>query len=144
VFTRPDDLTAGQIRAEIAASWNFAAETLSYLPVGFGSHHWRAATGTAIDSGALALFRMWYDLSEIAGYIELFRPHMTTPRTPRSRGRTWSTSCGQPNAGRGCGCPLRNGMQHLPGLEPGWITSNFLLPSAVISTPGLRGWMSLG
>jgi spectinomycin phosphotransferase len=31
------------------------------------------ATGTAIDSGALALFRMWYDLAEIAGYIELFR-----------------------------------------------------------------------
>jgi spectinomycin phosphotransferase len=31
------------------------------------------ATGMAIDSGALALFRMWYDLSEIAGYIELFR-----------------------------------------------------------------------
>ena len=31
------------------------------------------ATGNVIDSGALALFRMWYDLSEIAGYIELFR-----------------------------------------------------------------------
>src|SRR5262249_28680941 len=28
------------------------------------------ATGTAIDFGALELFRMWYDLSEIAGYIE--------------------------------------------------------------------------
>jgi len=43
VFTRPEDLTEGQIRAELVASWNFAAETLSYLPVGFGSHHWRAA-----------------------------------------------------------------------------------------------------
>ena len=31
------------------------------------------ATGTVIDSGALALFRMWYDLSEIAGYIDMFR-----------------------------------------------------------------------
>jgi hypothetical protein len=31
------------------------------------------ATGTVIDSGALALCRMWYELSEIAGYIELFR-----------------------------------------------------------------------
>jgi len=39
VFTRPDDLTEGHIRAELAASWNFAAQTLSYLPVGFGSHH---------------------------------------------------------------------------------------------------------
>lgn len=31
------------------------------------------ATGTEIDDSALALFRMWYDLSEIAGYIDLFR-----------------------------------------------------------------------
>src|SRR5215472_674409 len=31
------------------------------------------ATGTAVDSAALALFRMWYDLSEIVGYICLFR-----------------------------------------------------------------------
>ena len=44
VFTRPDDLTEGQIRAELAASWNFAAQTLSYLPVGFGSHHWQPTT----------------------------------------------------------------------------------------------------
>lgn len=31
------------------------------------------ATGTAVDAAALALFRMWSDLSEIAGYICLFR-----------------------------------------------------------------------
>jgi spectinomycin phosphotransferase len=31
------------------------------------------ATGTVIDTEALALFRMWYDLSEIAGYLDLFR-----------------------------------------------------------------------
>ncbi len=30
------------------------------------------ATGNVVDGGAIALFRMWYDLSEIAGYIELF------------------------------------------------------------------------
>ena len=42
VFTRPDDLSEGQIRAELAASWNFAAHTVSYLPVGFGCHHSRA------------------------------------------------------------------------------------------------------
>jgi spectinomycin phosphotransferase len=61
------------------------------------------ATGTAIDSGALPLFRMWYDLSEIAGYINCSVPHMTTPTTLRSRGRTLSTSCGPPNAGRNFG-----------------------------------------
>ena len=37
------------------------------------------ATGTAIDTDALALFRMWYDLSEIAGDLDLFRaPHDDT------------------------------------------------------------------
>lgn len=44
-----------------------------------------AATGTVIDHGALALFRMWYDLSEIAGYIGLFRgPHDDTEDTAQS------------------------------------------------------------
>jgi hypothetical protein len=32
-----------------------------------------AATGTAIDTGALALYRMWYDLAEISLYIRWFR-----------------------------------------------------------------------
>jgi hypothetical protein len=32
-----------------------------------------AATGTAIDAGALALYRMWYDLAEISLYIRWFR-----------------------------------------------------------------------
>ena len=32
-----------------------------------------AATGTAIDTGALALYRMWYDLAEISEYIRWFR-----------------------------------------------------------------------
>jgi hypothetical protein len=57
VFTRPDDLTERQIRAELAASWNFAAQTLSYLPVGFGSHHWRAT-----DTAGNHLFLIVHDL----------------------------------------------------------------------------------
>jgi spectinomycin phosphotransferase len=32
-----------------------------------------ATTGTAIDTDALALYRMWYDLAEISGYIGWFR-----------------------------------------------------------------------
>ena len=47
--------------------WQLAGTDLSVLAA------YTEATGTAIDSGALALFRMWYDLSEIAGYSELFR-----------------------------------------------------------------------
>jgi hypothetical protein len=43
------------------------------------------ATGTVVDSNALALFRMWYDLAEIAGYIELFRAaHGDTEDTAES------------------------------------------------------------
>jgi spectinomycin phosphotransferase len=57
VFTRPADLTDGQIRAELAAGWDFAAETLSYLPVGFGCHHWHAA-----DTAGRQLFLIAHDL----------------------------------------------------------------------------------
>lgn len=43
------------------------------------------ATGTLSDDDALALFRMWYDLSEIAGYLGLFRsPHDDTEDTAES------------------------------------------------------------
>jgi hypothetical protein len=60
VFTRPDDLSEGQIRAELAASWNFAAEELSYLPVGFGSHHWLAT-----DAVGRRLFLIVHDLPQM-------------------------------------------------------------------------------
>jgi hypothetical protein len=57
VFTRPDDLRDEQIRSELAAGWDFAAGTLSYLPVGFGSHHWLAT-----DSAGRQLFLIVHDL----------------------------------------------------------------------------------
>jgi spectinomycin phosphotransferase len=60
VFTRPDDLTDRQIRGELSAGWSFAAETLSYLPVGFGSHHWRA-----IDAVGRQLFLTVHDLHQM-------------------------------------------------------------------------------
>ena len=60
MFTRPGDLTDGQIRAELAASWNFAAEALSYLPVGFGGHHWRAT-----DAAGRHLFLTVHDLPQM-------------------------------------------------------------------------------
>lgn len=46
MFTRPDDLTDRQIVTELAVGWRFHAETCSYLPVGFGSHHWLATDAT--------------------------------------------------------------------------------------------------
>jgi spectinomycin phosphotransferase len=60
VFTRPEDLTEGQIRAELAAGWSFAAETLSYLPVGFGCHHWHAT-----DAAGRQLFLIVHDLRQM-------------------------------------------------------------------------------
>ncbi len=47
--------------------WALAATDASILAA------YTAATGVAVDSDALALYRMWYDLAEIAGYISLFR-----------------------------------------------------------------------
>ncbi len=44
-----------------------------------------AATGAQIDRDALALYRMWYDLIEIGGYLRLFRaPHGLTADTEES------------------------------------------------------------
>jgi spectinomycin phosphotransferase len=60
VFTQPDDLTEGQIRAELATSWDFAADGLSYLPVGFGCHHWLAA-----DAAGRQLFLIVHDLPQM-------------------------------------------------------------------------------
>jgi hypothetical protein len=43
------------------------------------------ATGTTIDREALTLYRLWWDLSEIAGYLDLFRaPHDETADTRES------------------------------------------------------------
>ena len=57
VYTRPDDLTDGQIVAELAAGWGFHAEACTYLPVGFGSHHWLAT-----DAVGHQLFLVAHDL----------------------------------------------------------------------------------
>jgi spectinomycin phosphotransferase len=57
VLTRPDDLADGQIVAELAGSWGFYAEACSYLPVGFGSHHWLVT-----DADGSQLFLIVHDL----------------------------------------------------------------------------------
>jgi hypothetical protein len=86
VFTRPDDLADGQIRAELATGWNFAAETLSYLPAGFGSHHWLAA-----DAAGCQLFLIVHDL----------------PRMLHSRLDTADAAFGRLETAFGCALSLR-------------------------------------
>jgi len=60
VLTRPTDLDDEQIREQLAAHWDFAPVRLSYLPVGFGSHHWHAA-----DADGQELFLVVHDLTKM-------------------------------------------------------------------------------
>ena len=57
------------------------------------------ATGVALVEERLDYYRLWYDLFEIAGYIDLFRAATPTPPTRPSRGRTSSTSSNRRGAG---------------------------------------------
>jgi spectinomycin phosphotransferase/16S rRNA (guanine(1405)-N(7))-methyltransferase len=43
VLTRPAALSDDDVMAEVAAGWGVTLDSVEYLAVGFGSHHWRAA-----------------------------------------------------------------------------------------------------
>jgi spectinomycin phosphotransferase len=59
--------------------WHLANDDRSVL------HRYAAATGTEIDGQALTLYRLWWDLAEIGGYLALFRfPHENTADTRES------------------------------------------------------------
>ena len=59
--------------------WMLADEDDSVLPA------YMAATGVEIDDHALDLYRLWYDLAEIGGYLTLFRSrHGETADTEES------------------------------------------------------------
>jgi spectinomycin phosphotransferase len=51
VLTEPDDLDPSQLRAVLERHWRLRGAELVYLPVGFGSHHWRA-----VDSRGMGRF----------------------------------------------------------------------------------------
>jgi len=59
--------------------WDLAGGDASLLD------YYAAATGTEIDDGALSLYRLWFDLAEVGGYLRLFRsPHDDTADTRES------------------------------------------------------------
>ncbi len=59
--------------------WSLAERDKSLLA------RYSSATGVEIDEDALALYRLWYDLVEIGGYLRLFRaPHGLTADTEES------------------------------------------------------------
>jgi spectinomycin phosphotransferase len=41
--TRPPGITDAALRTSLSVGWGIEARTLDHAPVGFGSHHWRAA-----------------------------------------------------------------------------------------------------
>ncbi len=56
--------------------WDLASDGASLL------EYYAAATGTQIDEQALSLYRLWYDLAEVGGYLSLFHaPHEDTADT---------------------------------------------------------------
>jgi spectinomycin phosphotransferase len=59
VFTQPADLAEDLLSAALSEGWGLRPTSLSYMAVGFGSHHW-----LAVDSGGLSLFATVDDLSD--------------------------------------------------------------------------------
>ncbi len=47
MFTRPDDLSDHTVAAAVRDGWGIGVTAIEYAPVGFGSHHWRAANPSA-------------------------------------------------------------------------------------------------
>jgi Phosphotransferase enzyme family len=58
VFTKPDDLPDSVLAGALQDLWGFAAASLEYQPVGFGSHHWLAT-----DAAGRRLFATADDLA---------------------------------------------------------------------------------
>ena len=59
MFTQPEDLPEALLSDALSEGWGFRPARLSYLAVGFGSHHW-----LAVDSGGVKLFVTVDDLNE--------------------------------------------------------------------------------
>lgn len=45
MFTPPDDLSDQHVGEAVRAHWNVDVNEVSYVPVGFGSHHWQIRAG---------------------------------------------------------------------------------------------------
>ena len=52
MFTRPEDLTDGEVRAALELGWALEVTAIEHAPVGFGSHHWCSPRQT--DAGGFA------------------------------------------------------------------------------------------
>ena len=48
MHTEPGDLPESALRASLEAGWSLRVGTLTYRPVGFGSHHWELTDTTGV------------------------------------------------------------------------------------------------
>jgi spectinomycin phosphotransferase len=48
VLTEPEDLDRAELRALLERHWGLGGAQLAYMPVGFGSHHWRAVDSDGV------------------------------------------------------------------------------------------------
>lgn len=48
MLTEPDDLDRAEVRAVLERHWGLGRAQLEYLPVGFGSHHWRTVDSRGV------------------------------------------------------------------------------------------------
>ncbi|MGP8000776.1 MAG: phosphotransferase enzyme family protein [Streptosporangiaceae bacterium] len=69
----PDDIDERELARVLAGGWGLAPATLSYLPVGFGDHHWRLtdASGTRWFVTVAALADGWRGTGPAAGLADL-------------------------------------------------------------------------
>ena len=118
MFTRPTDLSDPQV-VEALGAWGLRVEEIEYVPVGFGSHHWRVVANggrwfvnvddldTRWTSGpyaepARALLRPHADdvgralrhYDELAGVVIEQRERMVVTHGEPHRGNTIATSSG--------------------------------------------------
>jgi hypothetical protein len=89
VFSEPDQLSREVLTSALAGGWGIAAVSLAYLPVGFGSHHWKAVDGagtawfvTADDLEA----RQWYGDEPAGGTFARLRSALAAAQDLRAGG----------------------------------------------------------
>jgi hypothetical protein len=66
--TRPCDLTDADVGAAVAARWPIVTESVTYRPVGFGSHHWLVVEPTG---------RRWFVTADAVADSELRLAELT-------------------------------------------------------------------
>jgi spectinomycin phosphotransferase/16S rRNA (guanine(1405)-N(7))-methyltransferase len=89
VLSQPDQLGREVLTSALAGGWGIVAVSLTYLPVGFGSHHWRAvdAAGTAWFVTADDLqARQWYGDEPLGGTFARLRAALAAAQDLRASG----------------------------------------------------------